>query len=117
MKLSTVEKTLNDNSVIYLGFLEYGTSEEDFRLTYKFQKESEFLIDLIVGKIEKDLNVDWVRDTNLGISWFEVHSDNEWYVVVHNIDTQKDDVLKIKDILRGTEYLNELGKEEILCID
>ena len=117
MKLSAVEKYLNDNDVIYLGFLEYGTSEEDSRLTHKFQGEFEYLLDLIVRKIEKDLSVDWVHDTNLVFSWFEVHDDNEWYVVVHNIDTQKDDVLKIKDILRGTEYLNELGKEEILCID
>lgn len=117
MKLSTVEKNLNDNGVIYLGFLEYGTSKKDFRLAYKFQKESEFLIDLIVGKIEKDLNVDWVHDTNLGISFFEVHEDSEWYVVIHNINTQTDSVFKIKDILNGTEYLNELEKEEILYID
>ena len=113
MKLSAVEKFLNDNNVIYLGFMEYGTTEEDFRLTRKFQGEFEYLLNLIVGKIEKDLSVDWVRDTNLGFSYFELRG-KEWYVWLHNIKTEESKFLKIKDILNGTEYLDELKWEDII---
>lgn len=117
IKLNTVEEKLNANNVIYLNENEYGTDEETFSLTGKFQKEYEFLLDAMIKKIEKDLNVDWVHDTNLFISFFEVHEDSEWYAVIHNINTQEDDIVKIKDVLSGTKYLDVLGKENYLYVE
>ena len=117
IKLNTVEEKLNANNVIYLNENEYGTDEETFSLTGKFQKEYEFLLDAMIKKIEKDLNVDWVYDTNLFISCFEVHEDSKWYAVMHNINTQEDDVVKIKDVLSGTKYLEVLGEENYLYVE
>ena len=50
IKLNTVEEKLNANNVIYWNENEYGTDEETFSLTGKFQKEYEFLLDAMIKK-------------------------------------------------------------------
>ena len=115
MDLSTVEKVLNDNGVVKLGYTEYSTEEKDFIQINKFEEEYDFLCNLIVEKMEKDLNVDWVRGTNLVFSYFEPR-DKEWWVWLHNIKTQEPEALKIKDVLNDTRYLDKLKREDILYL-
>lgn len=104
-----VEKELNSNGIVLLDFMEYYTKDEEFTGTEKTMKYFDVLLCMVSDKIDKDWNVNFIRDTNVTLAWFEKHNDNEWYVVFRNYETNKSDVeVKIKELLQNKKYLKEL---------
>ena len=104
-----IEKGLNSNGIVLLDFMEYYTKNEEFTGTDKTMKYFDKLLCMVSDKIKKDWNVNFVRDTNVTLAWFEKHNDNEWYAVFRNYEANKNDVeIKIKELLQSEKYLKEL---------
>lgn len=105
IKLKKVLQTLNNDGVVLLEFYGYSTSNEDFEQDQTYQDEYNFLFDLVVKKIEQDLNVGFIK-SGLSLVWFLANKDNSWSV---KLRTDNDDYyIQISDILTGNKYLEQI---------
>ena len=104
-KLEKTLQKLNNNGVKLLEFYGYSTSNEDFEQDQTYQEEYNFLFDLVVKKVEKDLNKGFI-EYGLSLVWFLANKDNSWSV---KLRTDNDDYyIQISDILTGNKYLEQI---------
>lgn len=104
-KLKKVLQTLNNDGVKLLEFYGYSTKDEDFEQDQTYQEEYNFLFDLVVKKIEQDLNASFIK-YGLSLVWFLANKDNTWCVLLR---TDNDDYyIQINDILTGNKYLEQI---------
>lgn len=108
MKMSKLEKilqTLNNDGITLLEFYGYSTKDEDFEQDQTYQDEYNFLFDIVVKKIEQDLNENFIK-YGLSLVWFLANKDNSWSV---KLRTDNDDYyIQISDILTGNKYLEQI---------
>ncbi len=104
-KLKKVLQTLNNDGVVLLEFYGYSTSDEDFEQDQTYQEEYNFLFDLVVKKIEQDLNENFIK-YGLSLVWFLANKDNTWCVLLRT--DNNDYYIQINDILTGRKYLEQI---------
>lgn len=104
-KLKKVLQTLNNDGVVLLEFYGYSTSNEDFEQDQTYQDEYNFLFDLVVKKIEQDLNENFIK-YGLSLVWFLANKDNTWCVLLRT--DNNDYYIQINDILTGSKYLEQI---------
>lgn len=108
MKMSKLEKilqTLNNDGITLLEFYGYSTKDEDFEQDQTYQDEYNFLFDIVVKKIEQDLNENFIK-YGLSLVWFLANKDNTWGVKLRT--DNNDYYIQINDILTGSKYLGQI---------
>lgn len=107
-KVNEVLNELRKKGVIYLEYLGYSTKKEDIEQTEKYQKEYDFIIDIVEDKIEKDTNryLEYVEDW-LTIEYFGIDDNGkDWFIKLRT--DNNDYYFKLNDILLGTDYVEKL---------
>lgn len=108
MKMSKLEKilqTLNNDGITLLEFYGYSIKDEDFEQDQTYQDEYNFLFDIVVKKIEQDLNENFIK-YGLSLVWFLANKDNTWCVLLRT--DNNDYYIQINDILTGSKYLEQI---------
>ena len=108
MKMSKLEKilqTLNNDGITLLEFYGYSTKDEDFEQDQTYQDEYNFLFDIVVKKIEQDLNENFIK-YGLSLVWFLANKDNTWCVLLRT--DNNDYYIQINAILTGSKYLEQI---------
>ncbi len=104
-KLEKILQTLNNDGITLLEFYGYSTKDEDFEQDQTYQDEYNFLFDIVVKKIEQDLNENFIK-YGLSLVWFLANKDNTWYVLLRT--DNNDYYIQINDILTGSKYLEQI---------
>ena len=107
-KVNEVLNELRKKGVIYLEYLGYSTKKEDIEQTEKYQKEYDFILDIVEDKIEKDTNryLEYVEDW-LTVEYFGIEDNGkDWFIKLRN--DNNDYYFKLNDILLGTDYVEKL---------
>ena len=86
-------------------FYGYSTKDEDFEQDQTYQDEYNFLFDIVVKKIEQDLNENFIK-YGLSLVWFLANKDNTWCVLLRT--DNNDYYIQINDILTGSKYLEQI---------
>lgn len=109
-EVNEVLNELRKKGVIYLEYLGYSTKKEDIEQTEKYQKEYDFILDIVEDKIEKDTNryLEYVEDW-LTVEYFGIEDNGkDWFIKLRN--DNNDYYFKLNDILLGTDYVEKLKK-------
>ena len=107
-EVNEVLNELRKKGVIYLEYLGYSTKKEDIEQTEKYQKEYDFILDIVEDKIEKDTNryLEYVEDW-LTVEYFGIEDNGKnWFIKLRN--DNNDYYFKLNDILLGTDYVEKL---------
>ena len=104
-KLEMILKTLIHDGITLLEFYGYSTKDEDFEQDQTYQDEYNFLFDIVVKKIEQDLNENFIK-YGLSLVWFLANKDNTWCVLLRT--DNNDYYIQINDILTGSKYLEQI---------
>lgn len=107
-KVNEVLNELRKKGVIYLEYLGYSTKKEDIEQTEKYQKEYDFILDIVEDKIKKDTNryLEYVEDW-LTVEYFGIEDNGkDWFIKLRN--DNNDYYFKLNDILLGTDYVEKL---------
>ena len=104
-KLEKILQTLNNDGITLLEFYGYSTKDEDFEQDQTYQDEYNFLFDIVVKKIEQDLNENFIK-YGLSLVWFLANKDNTSCVLLRT--DNNDYHIQINDILTGSKYLEQI---------
>ena len=107
-EVNEVLNELRKKGVIYLEYLGYSTKKEDIEQTEKYQKEYDFILDIVEYKIKKDTNryLEYVEDW-LTVEYFGIEDNGkDWFIKLRN--DNDDYYFKLNDILFGTDYVEKL---------
>ena len=107
-EVNEVLNELRKKGVIYLEYLGYSTKKEDIEQTEKYQKEYDFILDIVEYKIKKDTNryLEYVEDW-LTVEYFGIEDNGKnWFIKLRN--DNNDYYFKLNDILLGTDYVEKL---------
>ena len=107
-EVNEVLNELRKKGVIYLEYLGYSTKKEDIEQTEKYQKEYDFILDIVEYKIKKDTNryLKYVEDW-LTVEYFGIEDNGkDWFIKLRN--DNNDYYFKLNDILLGTDYVEKL---------
>ena len=107
-EVNEVLNELRKKGVIYLEYLGYSTKKEDIEQTEKYQKEYDFILDIVEYKIKKDTNryLKYVEDW-LTVEYFGIEDNGkDWFIKLRN--DNNDYYFKLNDILLGADYVEKL---------